>query len=403
MNTRWIAAWGLGVFASAFACGGSDENSGTGGSGGTTFGIGGASGAIGITGGASGAGVSGSGAGASGPGGAGGGNACSPNLGTCIGTAYAGENLPLDIYIMFDQSCSMSCPVERGGTGQCCMGGPNPRIAPIRQAVAEFLNDPASQGIGVGIGYFGYMQAGQTSCDPSRYANPAVGIGTNVQAIINSVNNAQPTGETPTGAAIRGACTYASQWKSQNPSHVVVVLLVTDGVPEAPNSGPACVPSIDDATQAAQQCSQHNPSLPVYVLGVGQALDNLNRIAQAGGTDHAYLVDSGNVAAQVLQALSAIRQDAAIPCNLRVPTPAPGQPPVDLTKVNVSYCGVGQQAQTFYFVGGETDCKADQNGWYFSGDQSQILLCQSACNTVSAPGGSLLVSIGCQTVTPPVQ
>ena len=41
----------------------------------------------------------------------------------CVGTAYEGENIPLDIFIMFDQSCSMSCPVEQGGPGQCCMGG----------------------------------------------------------------------------------------------------------------------------------------------------------------------------------------------------------------------------------------------------------------------------------------
>jgi hypothetical protein len=56
----------------------------------------------------------------------------------CVGTAYEGENIPLDIFIMFDQSCSMSCPVEQGGPGQCCMGGPNPRIDSGASSVDQF-------------------------------------------------------------------------------------------------------------------------------------------------------------------------------------------------------------------------------------------------------------------------
>jgi hypothetical protein len=414
MITRWILALGTVGLGALVACGGSEDNSG-GGSGasaatGGTINIspvGGSGGVVGGAGGNSGAGGGSAAGGASGAGGAP--TGCNPNLGgTCVGTAYAGENLPLDIYIMFDQSCSMSCPVERGGEGQCCMGGPNPRIAPVREAVARFLQDPASNGIGVGIGYFGFMQSGRTTCDPSDYSGPHVPVAAlpgNAQAIINSVNSAQPTGETPTGAAIRGACTYANGWKAQNPSHIVVVLLVTDGVPETPSSQNCDPPaSIDDAEQAARTCFAHDPSLPVYVLGVGQALQNLNRIAQAGGTDQAYLVDSGDVAAQVLQALNAIRQDATIPCQLQIPVAPPGQPPVDLTKVNVAYCGPSQQPQVFFYVENPAGC-GTQSGWHYDdpNNPTQIVLCPNACTTVAAPGGTLSVSVGCQRQPPPVQ
>src|SRR5436190_8832393 len=37
----------------------------------------------------------------------------------CRGQQYAGEQIPLDIYVMFDQSCSMSCPAEQTGAGLC--------------------------------------------------------------------------------------------------------------------------------------------------------------------------------------------------------------------------------------------------------------------------------------------
>jgi hypothetical protein len=343
-------------------------------------------------------------------GGAGGGNGVGPNacqpqgeLASCVGERYAGENIPLDIYIMFDVSCSMSCPVERTGTGQCCMGDPNGRIHDVRAAVTEFLNDPNSAGIGVGISYFGYMQSGDTSCDPSDYSVPAVTVGRlpeHTGALLNSLNAVQPTGETPTGAAIRGACTYASQWKASHPGHAVATLLVTDGVPEAPNSD-NCNPSLEDAVQAAATCSGQDPSLPLYVLGVGRALPNLNSIADAGGTGRAYLAE-GNVSLEVLAALNEIREIASIPCELQIP-PAPSGTTINYLEINVSHCNSAGSNSNFVYVETPDRCDTDRDGWYYDdpADPRQILLCERACNRVTDPGGSLVVTTGCDTVMGP--
>src|SRR5262249_44830609 len=166
--------------------------------------------------------------------------------------------------------------------------------------------------MGVGIGYFGYMQGGQTSCDPSRYSSPSVPIANlpgNADALVASMNSVQPTGETPTGAAIRGACTYASQWQAKTPGHKTVVLLVTDGFPEAPSTSQngGCTPTIQDAVQAATTCADHNPTLPVYVLGVGMQLANLGDIAAAGGTKQPFLVGGSDITQQIVTALNQIR------------------------------------------------------------------------------------------------
>jgi hypothetical protein len=327
-------------------------------------------------------------------------NACDGTTRGCLGNQYAGENLPLDIYIMFDQSCSMSCPSEQTGAGLCCTGGPNPRIDQVRTAVSTFLQDQNSNGIGVGIGYFGYMEAGQTSCDPSQYAAPSVKIGAlpgNAQAVLNSLNKAVPTGETPTGAAIRGACTYASQYAKATPTHTTVVLLVTDGFPEAPVSSRngGCSPSIPDATQAATTCL--DAKLPVYVLGVGHQLTNLNDIAVAGGTKQAYLVEGADVEGAIVKALNEIRASAQIPCQLKLP-PAPDGQNVDIDKVNVAFCDASKASQTFPRVT-QTTC-GTENGWYYDNEQNptQIVLCQNACGAVSRPGGSLVTSVGCTQV-----
>jgi hypothetical protein len=327
----------------------------------------------------------------------------STDLAGCVGDRYAGEQIPLDIYIMFDVSCSMSCPAEETGPGLCCRGGPNPRIDQVRNATTTFLRDPASAGMGVGIGYFGYMQGGQTSCDPSRYSSPSVPISNlpgNADALVASLNSVQPTGETPTGAAIRGACTYASQWQAKTPGHKTVVLLVTDGFPEAPSTSQngGCTPTIQDAVQAATTCANHDPPLPVYVVGVGMQLTNLGDIAVAGGTKQPFIVGGADITQQIVTALNQIRALAQIPCHVKLPPPPAGQD-LKLDQVNVGYCAPSGEGSIFNNVPDAKGCDGMGGGWYYDdpADPKQIILCGPTCDLVNTPGGSLFASVGCQT------
>ena len=316
-------------------------------------------------------------------------------LNGCVGEFYEGESLPLDIYVMFDQSGSMVNDV--GGLT---------RLAAVQQATSEFLRDPASAGIGVGIGYFGYQPIGETGCDDALYASPAVGINLNHEPVIQSLEARAPTGETPTASALRGACSYASDWKRANPGRGVVILLVTDGKPEAPRSceGSGCCPTIDDAEAAALACRDQAPNIPTYVLGVGPELDLLDRIAAAGGTKRAYLVGNEDVAANVLAALSTIRGDAAIPCTLEIPEAPPGGT-LDLAAVNLF---VGQSGvdclSPIYHVTEATGC-GDEGGWYYDNPDapSAVELCAASCESVSRPGSRLRFSVGCATVGDPVR
>jgi uncharacterized protein with von Willebrand factor type A (vWA) domain len=125
--------------------------------------------------------------------------------------------------------------------------------------------------------------------------------------------------------AIRGACSYAQSWKTTHPDRKVVVLLVTDGEPEAPltcgdaGAGPCC-PTLVDAVTATTECLHAMPGLQTFVLGVGPYLDNLRQIAAAGGTKDAFLVSGGDVAAKVLDALNAIRAAAQSRASSPFPT-----------------------------------------------------------------------------------
>jgi Mg-chelatase subunit ChlD len=316
-------------------------------------------------------------------------------LNGCVGEFYEGESLPLDIYIMFDQSGSMLNDV--GGLT---------RLAAVQQATREFLRDPASAGIGVGIGYFGHQPIGETRCEDELYASPAVPVSLDHELIIQSLDAREPTGETPTASALRGACAYASDWKHEHPGRGVVILLVTDGKPEAPVScaGGSCCPTIDDAEAAALACNDEAPNVPTYVLGVGPELDLLNRIAAAGGTKRAYLVGNEDVAANVLAALSTIRGDAAIPCTLEIPEPPPGGT-IDPAAVNLFAGQSGVECLSpIYHVTDVTGC-AEEGGWYYDNPDSPsaVELCAASCESVSRPGSRLRFSVGCATIGDPVR
>jgi len=316
---------------------------------------------------------------------------CSPEpLNGCVGESFAGESLPLDIYIMFDQSGSMLTDV--GGIS---------RLQAVQRAIEQFLHDPASARIGVGIGYFGFLPRGEVSCDPQVYAKPEVSISLDHEAVLASLDARVPTGETPTSAALNAACGYASSYRQGHPDHKVVVLLVTDGKPEAPASCNAggCCPTLPEAVKAAAACAAGGEGILTYVLGVGPLLDSINQLAQAGGTQSAYLVADQNTITDVLRALTAIRTAALIPCQLEIPSVESGAR-LDYGQVNVLYAAANECSFTpAYYVTSEATCDAN-GGWYYDNAEapSSVKLCPTTCKTVSEPGAALRFSVGCQSV-----
>jgi hypothetical protein len=324
---------------------------------------------------------------------------------SCAASAFESETIPLDIHLMIDRSGSMCNCVDPVMLNGAC---PDPncrktRMDAIVEAIDAFVNSTDSNGLGIGVGYFGQQPIGSADCRENTYAKPSVAIDvlpTNAGAVAASLKGAEPIGETPTGAAIRGACSYAKEWKSAHPAHQTVILFVTDGEPKAPVScpsgaGAACCPTLSDAVEAASACLNGAPAIRTYVLGVGPFLSNLSQIAVAGGTQRAYLVEDGDVTAQVLSALNAIRGDAAIPCEFPIPE-APGGATLDLGRIGIAYADTKCESKVFSRVNSPGDC-GDGDGWYFDDPSapSQVRLCSSSCSHVSSNGGSLFYSVGC--------
>ena len=225
---------------------------------------------------------------------------------TCAAMAQRAEGIPVDMYVMFDQSVSMN---ELVGTNDS-------RWTALVRAFKQFLSKPTTAGIGVGIQYFGLGPPDQSSCNPDDYANPDVEIAPlpgNATAIKNSLSNHMPTSDTPTVPALTGAIAHARAWAAAHPTHVTVAVLATDGLP----FGCGTMNDVTPVVAAAADGLAGTPSIKTFVIGVppmNSPIDNVGQIATAGGTTAIIFDNTGDVAQQFVDALDKIRGSVQLSC-----------------------------------------------------------------------------------------
>jgi hypothetical protein len=415
-----LRSWtGLGLFiglmsgCSGTTLGPSGNHGGAGGaamsgSGGLVFGSGG--GARSGSGGASGAGggfVFAAGGASGGSGGllfgTGGGAAQLPDSGaSCFGTVVINDPIPVDMYIMFDQSTSMSDPLPDNSSSWWSAG---------QAAVTNFVNNARATGMGVGLQYFGLPHSvpGCTSfstlagdcCDPSVYAKPEVEIGLlpgNAAALTASIQAHNPVSFTPTLPALKGAIDHMKAWAQTHSGRAPVVVFVTDGFPttcasttDVDNGAP-----ISDVALLAKTAFETDPKVRTFVVGFnsGQGLGNLDQIAKAGGTGQAFLIAGGNISDTFTNAMLST---GASPLGCSFNLPQPSGAPFDVNKVDLSYTtgatGVSEPIAKLNNLG---DCSLNQNqGWYYDSPAAptKILLCPGTCSRLSA--GRIEVLYGC--------
>jgi hypothetical protein len=248
------------------------------------------------------------------------------------------------------------------------------------------------------------------SCEKADYATPAVGIANlpGVKAALDgAIAQTTPEGATPTSAALQGAVEYAGAWAKNNPNHVTVAVLATDGAPTR------CDPTdAAGVAKIAADAAAGNPKLLTFVIGMIAPNETgpkklLNDVAMAGGSGSAFFVDpqSQNVANDFQVALEAIR-GTALACEYLIPQPSQGDT-IDYGKVNVEHTPSGaDSADTIFYVGSKDNCDPNKGGWYYDvepmqGTPTKILVCPATC-AVFKTGGTVKIRVGCETVVPPI-
>lgn len=247
----------------------------------------------------------------------------------------------------------------------------------------------------------------QDTCTAGDYATPAVEI-----ALLNAaagplgaaIDAKSPNGATPTAPALDGAIAHAKSWASAHPDHKVVTVLATDGLPTE------CDPTdINQIANLAQAGVNGTPSILTFVIGVFSAADvgaqqNLDQIAQKGGTQSAFFItDNQDVTQAFLDALHAI-QGETLACEYQIPSPPDGSE-LDYNKVNVEYTPSGSNTpETVFYVGKESACDPMTGGWYYDKDPAagqiptKILMCPATCTVLKGQGGQIDIKMGCETI-----
>jgi Mg-chelatase subunit ChlD len=275
---------------------------------------------------------------------------------------------------------------------------PTRRWIPVTTALKAFFADPDSSGMNASLTFFPVdrqshpADAPPNACDPLTYETPVVSRRplpdpTSFAQAIAAITPDESG--TPMRPALEGALAQARAAAAASDGAQSVVVLVTDGVPtrDCAQNGVA------DVERAASSAA---PDIPTYVIGVG-VLADLHRIARAGGTEQAFIVeidDPARTQADFTSALNRIRE-STLSCDLTLPTPPAGET-LDPNKVNVEYTSGDGPAELL--VSGRT-CE-DGEDWRYDdpAHPRRIELCPATCSKARADIRARLdIVLGCKT------
>jgi hypothetical protein len=306
----------------------------------------------------------------------------------CATSTANAEQLPLHMVVVLDKSGSM-CEFTADTQPRDCNNASS-KWQQVTKALATFFTSQESKGITVSLVAF---PVNNNTCSGPTYQTPIAADVTLPDAtgkLAQTIAGLSGDGSTPTTAALAGAVSYAKGVSTKLAGKgKVAVVMATDGLPQG------C--SGDSISSASTIASSAKATVPTYVIGVGNLLNDLNSLANAGGTSKAFIVSTANQAAvgtEFSTAMSQIR-GASLACEYALPAAPAGQT-LDFQKVNVQYSAGGAAAQTLAY----SDACAAADGWRYDNAQSptKILLCQSACDKAKTDATAKIdLVLGCQT------
>jgi hypothetical protein len=254
-----------------------------------------------------------------------------------------------------------------GGTTTTCTA----RWPALTSAVSATLDSTASS-ITWGLKLF--TTSGQ-ACELSDGVEVAVGAANSVAAIKAAIAAASPGGNTPTAQAIEAATAYLKTVKDQNSKYI---LLATDGEPNCAPGQSNTTPNVDGTTAAITAAKA--AGFPVYVIGIGPSVGNLDSFAAAGGTSKYYPATSPDDLAAAFASIS----KAVTTCTFTLTSTPP-----DINNIGV-------------YLDTNLVSKDSANGWSFGPNNGTIVLNGSSCDKImSGAATTVRVLFGCPGQLPP--
>jgi hypothetical protein len=328
------------------------------------------------------------------------------------GKGTASANLAgVNMLVMFDRSTSMHDPAGDSGSTRWELAS---------AALDAFFASNNAAGLNLALRFFPHdMPAAgcnQQECSTEACAQALVNLGTltaaaapgdaHEKALLDATAAATPaprnqgggmmgmmSGGTPISAALAGAASWAKTQHGKTPNENTVIVLVTDGEPNG------CDENIGRIAQIAGTALAEDGTR-TYAIGLtGSQEADMDRIADAGGTDQGiFVADGANTTQDLLDALGAIRGEI-LSCDFPLPE-ASGGVEVEPSLVNVNFTPTSGTKSRLVQVSGEAGC--DKGDWYYDDitNPTRIFLCKNTCDAVTADAmASLEILLGCATST----
>ncbi|HEY6724728.1 MAG TPA: hypothetical protein VI197_11895 [Polyangiaceae bacterium] len=349
---------------------------------------------------------------------------------------------PIAIYVVLDNSLSMapSGGFPGGDPGAGGAGNEPSRWKDAVDALTGFVEDPASEGVEVGIQYFNPPgpNGDANLCDGTFQGTPAVDVGPlpeNADAIVASLESTGPEDYTPTVGAMMGGVSFCTTFRSENPDYQCVVVMVTDGQPNdcglsascGMGGSMDCVDPLAAETLTPIAADGLAAGVNTFTVGMDGVTDEgfalLDAIAAAGGTDCTPAA-AGDEACDVSETGSAgllaafetirdtvvvtetvtetiteiVTEVVALPCEWELPD-APDGETLDPNLVNVILNIDGMAGDPIGRVQSEGECAAVTAGWHYDDPENPttISVCPQTCEMVKAGNVGVQVDLGCET------
>jgi hypothetical protein len=318
----------------------------------------------------------------------------------CVGQAASTESAPAVLQLVVDTSGSMD---------QDAPGGRDSKWIVTRRALLGAIDELPGD-TSVGVVFYPDVPNDAPRCFDAQADVNIVALGRAGSAERRQIESAfgeqSPNGGTPTHDAFR----YASgRLEVSAAAGSRFAVLITDGTPTyslgCEGTGLIRDP-VDAAPLVDEAQSARTRGISTFVIGSPgseDARENLSRMAEAGGTAspgcshdgpnycHFDMTAEQDFASALIEALGTI-SGLALSCSYPIPTP-PGGATLDPALVNVLFSPEGGDRELI----ARSAAGACNEGWQYSEDGSQVLLCGSTCERVRQSNGSLELEFGCVT------
>jgi hypothetical protein len=319
----------------------------------------------------------------------------------CVGQEAGTELAPSTVELLVDTSLSMN---------ENAPGSRRSKWLETRDVMLEGV-DLMPGTTSVGVVFYPDVEVGANPCFDSQedVAIQTLGSSSSEQRtqIRDAFSRESPRGSTPTHDAYRYALARLAAATQPGPRFLV---LITDGTPTyalgCEGSGQQNDPS-DPTPLIPEAASALGRGIKTFVIGSPGsegARRSLSQMAEAGGTSsgncshdgrpkycHFDMTEQPDFTGALRDALASI-SGLALSCVYDIPPPPAGSA-LDPSKVNVMFTPQGGDREVI----GQSADGGCVEGWQYSPNQSQILLCGDTCNRVKASSGQVTLQFGCAT------